>query len=378
MHRQKIAVFTTAKDVFEAIQRALPAGVGDIRLFSKPGEVVPTDLSLAVVDCNWPAGPRSVCQELAKGAVYTILVEEEDQVGGEVPELLAEGIVDDLLLLPLRAIELLSKVNHATHLTRVRELDEVNAGLKSLIEKLEEDLKTTRSIQRSLIPEKFPEVHGLSVVHKYLSGMKSGGDYLDFFEFNDKNHVGLLMSDSSGYGLSSAFMSVILHLAMKLTKDQARSPSATVMKIFEELSMTMKPKENLSIFLGILNRKTFELVYTSAGNIRFFHQNGQFYDRSSASEPLWKDKPVTVKDNHVLLQPGDRIVLFSDGFAEGFENDKAITETCERASGQDAIEIINDFTFQIKKKLTEEDDMPNQDCSVMIVDVEKRAMRLAK
>jgi sigma-B regulation protein RsbU (phosphoserine phosphatase) len=233
-----------------------------------------------------------------------------------------------------------------------------------------------------LIPEKFPEVHGLSVTHKYLSGMKSGGDYLDFFEFNDKNHVGILMSDSSGYGLSSAFMSVILHLAMKLSKDEARSPAATVMKIFEELSMTMKPKENLSIFLGILNRKTFELTYTSAGNIRFFHQNdqksGSFVDRSSSNDPLWKDKSVSVKDSQVLLQPGDRIVLFSDGFAEGFENDKAVVKACERASGQDAIEIVNDFTFRIKEKLTEEDDMPNQDCSVMIVDVEKRAMRLAK
>src|SRR3989344_1967674 len=96
-------------------------------------------------------------------------------------------------------------------------VERLNEDVKELVRKFEEDVGRARSIQQALIPQRFSQVHGLKVMHKYLSGLKSGGDYLDFFEFEDKTHIGILMSDSSGYGLSSAFLSVILRIAMKLT-----------------------------------------------------------------------------------------------------------------------------------------------------------------
>jgi sigma-B regulation protein RsbU (phosphoserine phosphatase) len=262
---------------------------------------------------------------------------------------------------------------------KVAELVNVNSDVKTLIEKLEEDIRTARGIQRSLIPEKFAPVPGFKVLHKYLSGLKSGGDYLDFFEFEDKTHIGILMSDSSGYGLSSAFMSVILRLALKLSKDEARSPAATVARIFDELQLTMKPKENLSIFYGVLNRKTFELKYVLGGNVHFVRQEeGRFEEVDAASKPLTKGEALKLEDKHIQLSAGERMVIMSDGFRELFESKTKFEQGLTKVFGDDGIALVNELCFRVKQTFESDDDMPAQDCSVMIIDIEKRAMRLAK
>ena len=378
---QKVAVFTDSDEMFRSFKKAIPSGVGEVQRFATLEGDIPAGVTLAFVDGKWQGDLNVLLGKLAARAIYVVLVDDEKHVGDGVPSMLADGIVDDLLLTPIRAIEVLGKIKHVTHLERVKEVAGVNLELKTLIEKFEEDVRTTRAIQRRLIPEKFTAVPGLRVAHKYLSGMKSGGDYLDFFEFEDKTHVGVLMSDSSGYGLSSAFMSVILRLAVKFSKDEFRSPSVTVAKIFEELQLTMKPKENLSIFYGILNRKTFEFTYTSGGSVRFVHQteNG-FTDRTLGGSPLMKDLPPALTDHKITLMPSDRVVVFSDGFADTFndEGSKGLERSFSKVYGDDAIELINNLTIRIKKRLETDDDMPEQDCSVMVIDVEKRAMRLAR
>jgi sigma-B regulation protein RsbU (phosphoserine phosphatase) len=339
-------------------------------------------VSLVLIDGKWPTSVRELALKASAYAACTVLIDDEKHVGDQVPDILAEGLVDDLLLTPLRPLELLSKIKHVDYLLRINEIVSVNSALKTLIDKFEHDVRTARAIQTSLIPEKFPPVQGFKVTHKYLSGMKSGGDYLDFFEFEDKTHVGVLMSDSSGYGLSSAFMSVILRLAVKLSKDEAKSPSVTVARIYEELALTMKPKEGLSIFYGVLNRKTFEFKYAAAGSIHFVHQSqeksGAAQDYSSKAAPLNKEHKYAATDQTLQLLPGDRFVLFTDGFISSFKDEKSREQTMTQKFGTDPIELVNEFTFGVKKHLDEDNDMPARDCSVMVVDVEKRAMRLAK
>ncbi len=325
--------------------------------------------SLALVDGSWLSA-ASLFPSLATQAHYTVLVVAEVVAESWLQkEMFSQGLIDDVLLLPLRPLELLSKIKHAAYLEKISELPLVNASLKNVVEKLEEDMKTARSIQKTLIPEKFPRVPGLNVLHKYLSGLKSGGEYLDFFEFNDHTHVGMLMSDSSGYGLSSTFLSVLLKLALKLSKDEACSPKVTVSRIFDELVITMKPSELLSIFYGVLNRKTLELSYTGRGTIKVFHQNEE---KLLPHEPIKKEESLNVEDHFLRLSPGDRLVICSDGFLEKFSS---VPQVLAQYKDADLVALMNEFTYRIKKELSP-DDMPEQDCSVLLLDVEKRAMRL--
>lgn len=387
MRQEKILLFSPSKKLFDDVRKIIPTQLAEVvHVVKADTDSVSSMLSnvvLALVDGKWsensPANIKNLFQQLTQAAICTVLVDDEKHIGDEVPHELSEGWVDDLLLTPIRPLELLGKLKHAEYLAKTRELITVNSDLKSLIDKFEEDLKTARAIQKSLIPEKFTQVHGLKVTHRYMSGLKSGGDYLDFFEFDDKTHVGVLMSDSSGYGLSSAFLSIVLKIAMKLSKQGIKSPSATVLKIFEELSLTMKPKDSLSMFYGILNRKTFEFTYCSAGSIRFFHgHENEIEDRSDSQPALAKGPSPMLRDQKLTLFPEDRLVVVSDGFLESFGNSGRVSRVIEKNIKEDAVATINDLAFQVKSALEDEEDFPPQDCSVMVLDVEKRVMRLAK
>ena len=89
--------------------------------------------------------------------------------------------------------------------------------IANLLEEISEDIQRAKKVQKAIIPEKFPKIQGIDVKHRYMSGMKSGSEYLDFFQFENAPYVGVLMSDCSAYGLSSAFVSVIVKLALRLS-----------------------------------------------------------------------------------------------------------------------------------------------------------------
>ncbi len=260
---------------------------------------------------------------------------------------------------------------------------QINKDMQKLVSEFQEDLARAKAIQKSLIPNKFKNISGLRVKHKYLSGMKSGGDYLDFFEYDDGGNVGVLMTDSTGYGLSSTFMSIILRMAMKFTQSSLDGPAHVVEKIFEELKITMKENESFSIYFGILNKKTCDLHYTGAGNIRFLVQSNESGSNKTLEygfdlEALTKNSSHTLKDYALKLSPGDRIILLSDGFYRSYENEDEFIKSTHSHYAEDAIELINDCTYHVKKRFSEDDDMPEEDCSVMVIDIEKNTMRLAK
>ena len=344
---------------------------------------------MVIVDCNRTDRVELLRAFAGKGAYVVLLLDEkkaELELDGELGVSLEEGLLDDILLAPIRTVEVLSKIKHVAQLSKWanwakwNDLHGVNKQLRGMIENLEEDVALARKIQRALIPEKFKTVPGFRVAHKYLSGFKSGGDYLDFFEFNDGTHLGVLMSDSTGYGLSSAFMALMFRLAARLTSDEeARSPSAMLAKIFNEVKVAMKPKESLSVFYGVFNRKTFDFTYASVGNVRFYIQKstGEAILQNGLTDPLKTDVVWQTRDAHSEVDPGDRFLLLSDGFYEAFSSEPEMVGSISQ-SGTDSLALVNEFVFRIKNTLESPDDLPKQDCSIMVIDVEKRAMRLAR
>ena len=71
-------------------------------------------------------------------------------------------------------------------------------------ERLEQELKIAREVQLKLLPQTMPQVKGLQVVSYSLTAYEVGGDFYDFFQFNDGD-FGLVIGDVSGKGTSAAF-----------------------------------------------------------------------------------------------------------------------------------------------------------------------------
>lgn len=319
---------------------------------------------------------EEVLRSLAEQGAFTVLVVKE---GAGEAEAFAQGDRgdapwDDVLLLPLRAAELRSKIMHFGHLAHLSEVAAANTTLKSLIGKVEEDLRLARSLQKRFIPEKF-SVPGFKIHHKYLSGLKSGGDYFDVFEFDDRTHVGVFLSDSTGYGLSSALLSVMLRMAFRFGKGSPESPSRTLARIFDEVKTMMREGEELSIFYGLINKRTLEMRFAAAGDLRLYVGGEALL---KATPGLRRPDRFRGEDRDMVLVPGSRMALLTDGFAEALGGDAAVARTLRERAGEDPVEVVNDCAYAAKRALASHDEMPPQDCSLLVFDVEKTGMRLAK
>jgi hypothetical protein len=78
----------------------------------------------------------------------------------------------------------------------------------------------------------------------------------------------------------------------------------------------------------------------------------------------------------VSLGPSDRFALISDGFVEAVGGPQAMCELLDRFRDADSKDALNELVFCVKSKLTEPDDMPEQDCTAVIFDVDAKTLRL--
>jgi hypothetical protein len=288
--------------------------------------------------------------------------------------------VDDLVVYPFRRAELESKFRLHQHLRMWSEVGELHRSFNELLSALDEDVKLAERLQKARLPNRYPAVRGLQIRSRFLAGLK-GGDHFDLAESKDNSRISILMSDSSSYGLSSAFLSALMRMTMKLSRDEARPAVETVKLIADELLLGLKEKDRLAIFYGILNRKDFRFRYLHLGQSAFFHaRKGKGFEiHASHGESLSiaNSDPTKFGEKEVILEPEDRIVLLSDGFLEacgGIEQAKALLDPLR---DKDSADVTNELVFRVKKKMLDPEDLPPQDCTSLIFDVDAKLLRLA-
>ncbi|MBL7716803.1 MAG: SpoIIE family protein phosphatase [Bdellovibrionales bacterium] len=299
--------------------------------------------------------------------------------------LLESGWVDDVLVFPFRRLELRSRLKTLQQILMWEEVHHLNASVSQAIEGLKEDLKLAERLQKRRLPVRFA-ARGFQIQNRYFAGMKSGGDFFDLAESSDQMSLNLVMTDASSYGLSSAVLAVLARLASRLTLEDKNSSSRTIATIHQDLVATLSEKDHLSLFFGRLDKRKMELSYCSYGSIGVFHaERGKPWKRLGSSGTALKLSSQGLsgqKDELVHLEPGDRFLLLSDGFSDAVGGDSAIEAFLATQTEKDGAELLNEFTYQLKKKLPSDDPesepMPDQDCSALWLEVEGKTIRLAR
>jgi serine phosphatase RsbU (regulator of sigma subunit) len=294
--------------------------------------------------------------------------------------LIASGRVDDALVFPFRTLEVQSKLRHYQQILMWEEVSKLNASFSGLIERLQEDLRLAERLQKSKSPIRFPEIKGFRVSSRYLAGMKSGGDHLDLAESKTGTQLSILLADSSSYGLSSSLLSVLMRVAMKLSQEEARSCEETVRKIHEELLLTLNDKDKLSLFYGVISRKDYHLRYVNLGtSCAFYAQPGQSFrllpSQGEQITRLSKGLPAEEFQAELPLEPNGRLAMLSDGFLEVMGGESEVLKALNQFRDAEAADFLNELVFQLKSKFTAPDDMPAQDCTAVLLDIDARILR---
>lgn len=226
---------------------------------------------------------------------------------------------------------------------------------------LDHELRTVGEIQRSLLPEKLPQISTMGLAAYYQTSQRAGGDYYDFFPLHG-GRWGILIADVSGHGTPAAVIMAVLHCIAHTYPGESVSPAALMNYVNDHLTRlyTRDSATFVTAFYGVYDPKSRELTYTSAGHPPPRLKRCQ--DGTMASLHGAQGLPLGIMDQErytettQALQIGDQIIFFTDGISEaagptgelfGVERVDASLETCSLdADGliRTLLESVNAFT----------------------------------
>jgi sigma-B regulation protein RsbU (phosphoserine phosphatase) len=193
-------------------------------------------------------------------------------------------------------------------------------------QRLEQEINIARDIQQALLPRDFREYPHLAVTGFNLPCLSVGGDYFDVFPLGE-GRTAFLIADVSGKGLGAAILTTMLQGAlsgMTLGIDPAR----VVNHVNRFLCSHSEVGRYATMFFGILDQEG-HLEFINAG-----HPSPILIRRGVADEAFTEGSfPVGLVPEAqytavcLKLEPGDTLVLFSDGVTEAADPDEQMFGT---------------------------------------------------
>lgn len=239
---------------------------------------------------------------------------------------------------------------------------------------MDEELKTASSIQRRLLPSAPGNVQGYSFVGRNQPCRTVSGDYYDFAVRPD-GRVYFVIGDVSGKGVTAGLMMAGLQVAFRIFSKTDPDPATLVTQLNVTLKENLPQSKFVTLFLGCLDTKSGKVEYVNAG-----HTPPLWLRRSGAIELTESDLLLGVVsraefvNRQLQLDPGDSLVLFTDGVtearnAEGFDLGSMLIGTAlAKLHGADADAIASSVNDTV---LTHVGDAENLDDDVTLLVVSR-------
>ena len=208
----------------------------------------------------------------------------------------------------------------ADDLTRyIRNLNQAAAERQ----RVESELRTAAEIQAAMLPDPLTERSGAGICAIMKPAREVGGDLYDYF-FIDPTHLFFAVGDVSGKGIPAALFMATAKTLMRGFARNALSPS----EILQQTNNCLEEENDNCMFItvccGLLDCVTGEVVCCNAGHNRpvFLKPDGNSSTvRLPAGFPLGpfpQEKPEFYAEERLQMEPGDTLVLYTDGVTEAF------------------------------------------------------------
>ncbi|MGD0893033.1 MAG: SpoIIE family protein phosphatase [Terracidiphilus sp.] len=245
---------------------------------------------------------------------------------------------EQVLCVPLRAegkvIGALQLLNKPTGFT------ETDAGLLGLLahfaasaidsEQLRQEAEEARLIKRELdlahkvqvhmLPDRPTGLDRLECVGFCRPARSIGGDYYDLIPFSD-GQFALTLGDVAGKGIPAAvMMASIQTLLHSLIKRGVNDLAAVLTTLNDTLFETSDPERYSTLLCGVISSDRKLFSYANAGHVPplLIHADGRLERLVEANCPVAMLPSMSYHQATAALEPGDTLVIVSDGIVEAF------------------------------------------------------------
>ncbi|MCM2282700.1 MAG: SpoIIE family protein phosphatase [Bdellovibrionaceae bacterium] len=265
------------------------------------------------------------------------------------------------------------------------ELARANVQLEKFIQQIGQELKTAALIQKALVPTEFPNIPGFEFSTKFVPSSISGGDYFDIFEHEDKFRFGIVVANSSGYGMSALFLSVLLKMTGQLEARKGGAPEKMLEFMARELIPHIQGQDKANVFYAIVDRRGFDLKYSCAGRVKallFSYGSNKLQRLETGTEPFQSGFQGELKSGSVALNPRDRLILCTEGVLKATNpkgelfGEERLYKAILAAPRATIHDLRNEIFYQIEKFCAGRE--TPQDITVVVAEVKDRVIKLAK
>lgn len=261
--------------------------------------------------------------------------------------------------------------------TRMREAElraqaaEADArAIKAENDRKTHELEEARKLQLSMLPKELPKLPNLEIAVYMKTATEVGGDYYDF-------HVGIdgtltvVVGDATGHGLRAGTM---VTAAKSLFSSHAANPD--ILYTFSEITRCIKQMDMhlLAMCLSILKIKNNEIALSSAGmppTLIYRNEKSKVDEIEIKGMPLGTFQEFPYQLENTTLNPGDTMLIYSDGLPELFNSRKEMFgyERVVDVFGQVAHESADRIIEELKTAGSDwvDDSPPDDDVTFVVI-----------
>lgn len=203
------------------------------------------------------------------------------------------------------------------------EITELNALLKEDNLRMSAELEVTRRLQQMVLPrpEELCQIQGLDIAGFMEPAAEVGGDYYDVLQYQDR--VKIAIGDVTGHGLESGVLMLMVQMAVRTLLVNGVSDPETFLTVLNRVvydnAQRIQTDKNLTLSLLDYQAGTLQLTGQHE-DVLLVRQDGQV-ERIDTFElgfavGLKADISKFVSHLEIPLQPGEGIVLYTDGITE--------------------------------------------------------------
>jgi len=252
---------------------------------------------------------RSIVMQSVR-SIMAVPLQTNDRVIGliyvDTPNVVRQFTREDLNLLTVMANVAAIRVEHA-RLAEVERTEQLMA----------KELGQAAEIQRGLLPTQAPETKGFEIAGQNQPCRTVGGDYFDYIPYPD-GRVAMIVADVAGKGMPASLLMSSLQARVQVVFEEPDDLAVKVTKLNRIVKSNCPGNRFITFFICVLDPATGEVAYCNAGHNPplLVRRDGTMESLPSGGLILGILPMAAYTEGRCRLDPGDTVVLFSDGVTE--------------------------------------------------------------
>lgn len=206
-------------------------------------------------------------------------------------------------------------------------------------QRFEQELEVARLIQQHFLPKELPDLPGWQIAAFYRPAREVGGDFYDVIPLPD-GRIGFVIGDVTDKGVPAALVMSATRSVLRASAQRLIEPGEVLERVNEHLCPDMPEKMFVTCLYGVLDIESGLFRFANAGHDLPYVQTADgVVELRARGMPLGLMPGMSYEEKEATLQPGDSVLLHSDGVLEAHDPEREmfgsprLKETMARAPG---------------------------------------------